>query len=74
MNNKWFLKSKTLWGGIIAFLPAFLNVVGLQLPIDAETLGTIGLEFLSSANEVIGVVLLIWGRWSAPGTRLTFTP
>lgn len=74
MREKWFVKSKTLWGAIIAALPGLLAVAGVQLPVDPDTLLSAGMDLLDALNEVAGLVLLIIGRYDAPNTRLTLMP
>jgi|TARA_Y100000034_G_C6531871_1_gene229205 hypothetical protein len=55
--NKFFLKSKTVIGAIILLM----KVLGYELPFSEEE----GVSLLSHTQEVVGLVLIIWGRQTA---------
>lgn len=64
-DNKWFLKSKTLWGVIIMALPGLLQVFGVSLTADEHAaLGQMGDKVL----EALGAALAIYGRFVAGGS------
>ena len=73
MESKWFLKSKTIWGALIGFLPSLLMLVGIAPDPEAiSALSQAGSNFLdgawallNSGNEVIGAALVVWGRLTA---------
>ena len=62
--NKYFLKSKTIWGIIVMALPALLPVLGLSLTPDDTTLIT---QTGDSVMTAIGGILAVYGRFSAGG-------
>ena len=70
MKDKFFLKSKTLWGGLIVFLPVLLGTFGVDIPDNLPVLGEAGASFLDATNEIVGALLIAWGRYTAGGTRL----
>lgn len=73
MDEKWFLKSKTIWGALIGFLPPLLELIGIApAPEAIEALNASGASFLdvlwtlvNAGNEVVGAALVIWGRLTA---------
>ncbi len=65
MTDKFFLKSKTLWGGVIAFAPALLGTFGVEPPDNLPMIGEAGVSFLNATNELIGAVLIAVGRYHA---------
>jgi len=73
MDSKWILKSKTIWGAIIGFLPPLLVLIGATPDPEAiSTLSQAGSGFLdglwallNAGNEVIGAALVVWGRLTA---------
>ncbi len=71
--DKIFIKSKTLWGVLIGFVPLIATALGIEPPAELGALGQTGLDFLDATNELIGVLLVLWGRYTAPGVRLTLS-
>ncbi len=70
MDNKWFLKSKTIYGAIIVMLPslvAFLNTLGVPLTEDVLSLFE---EIGEHAFAIAASILVVYGRWKAD-TSLT---
>jgi len=55
--NKFFLKSKAIIGAILLMLSTF----GINIPVDNEEVANI----LTLAQELIGALLVIWGRFTA---------
>ncbi len=72
IQNKIFLKSKTLWGVLIGIVPLVAVGLGMEAP-DLSGLAQAGFDFINTFNEFVGVILILWGRWDAPGTRLTLS-
>ncbi len=72
IQNKVFLKSKTLWGVVIGIVPLMAAAFGMEPP-DLSGLSQAGLNFINTFNELVGFVLILWGRWAAPGVRLTLS-
>lgn len=73
-TTKWFLASRTIWGLIIVVAPNLLSAFGLDL--SPEALGNLNdhvLAMLSAANEVVGILLVLWGRSGAASTGKTLT-
>lgn len=68
VQEKWMLKSKTVWGVILMGVPTLLTVFGVSLPEgsieNADTLA-------KHAIEAIGAALALYGRFAAGGVRLT---
>ncbi len=70
--SKWFLASKTIWGGIIVIVPGILPLIGINIPaVDIQALGdTVNALFSTlfpALNEVIGAALIVYGRFRANG-------
>lgn len=66
-DNKWVLKSKTIWGTIIATIGAFAPVMkafGYEGPEAAEVaaIGEGGYAFISAAATFGGLALAFYGR------------
>lgn len=66
-DNKWFLKSKTIWGLVITTLGSFApvaKVVGFDWPSDAEIglIGETGYALLSGIATVGGLAWAFYGR------------
>ena len=73
--DKFFLKSATIWGGIIAALPAMAAAFNLPISI-GEVAGldaAVG-GFLDALQAVIGFVVLYWGRTRSDGGNLKLLP
>jgi|TARA_Y100000310_G_C20575698_1_gene760289 hypothetical protein len=67
--DKFFLKSKTIWGAIVAALPGALTAIGVDWPsADTESIGGQVVFMLDSWNEAIGAALVVWGRIKAVDT------
>ena len=60
MEEKHYLKSKTIWGAIVAALPAFIPLLGSQNVATIETIGT-------SLLSLFGAAVAIYGRVKAEG-------
>ncbi|MEE8288903.1 MAG: hypothetical protein V3R25_05775 [Nitrosomonadaceae bacterium] len=70
MENKWFLKSKTVYGVIIAMLPnivALLSTVGV--PVSEDVMGMFQ-ETGEIMFNAVGALLAVYGRVNAD-TNLT---
>ena len=61
MDNKIFLKSKTVWGVIVMALPVILPLFGVN--IDTSAIGGAGDQILTA----VGAILAIYGRVKASG-------
>ncbi len=70
--DKIFIKSKTLWGVLIGIVPLLATAAGMEAP-DLGAISQAGLNFLDAVNELVGAALVLWGRWGAPGVRLTLS-
>ena len=72
ISEKWFLKSKTIWGILIAAVPGLLQAVGVDFGGE-ETVGAAEdafqnlLRVFDMFNEAAGAALAWWGRVSAKG-------
>jgi len=67
--DKWFLRSKTIWGAIIAAAPGLSQAFGWD--VSAGELAEAGSRMsavLDSLQALVGVVLIVWGRNTARGT------
>jgi hypothetical protein len=65
--QKFFLKSKTVWGVIVMALPTLLPVLGVNLGQDETALITsTGDQFVTA----IGGLLAIYGRFKAGGIKV----
>ena len=76
IRQKWFLKSRTLWGALIAFVPTVFATLGLGDIQDLPFINDSGLQVIDALNELVGLGLVAWARYSDGGTqaaRLTFT-
>jgi hypothetical protein len=76
--EKWFLQSKTIWGGIILFivsmLPVIQNFLGVSLTADeVREFGDAGGRLIENIVAVAGFILVVLGRWRAQ-KNLTITP
>ena len=69
VREKWFLKSKTIIGLLIAFLPGFLSAVGITAPDDLPSIGDSILGFVDAVNEAAGTALILVARWTDGGTQ-----
>ncbi len=73
MNQKFFLKSMGIWGGLIAGIPPLLNILGVTpSPDDIAALDELVRTFADNAwafanqvNVFLGSALAIWGRFKA---------
>jgi hypothetical protein len=75
--QKWFLKSKTVWGVIIVILSQlgpFLRAFGYDIdPIAIKDLGEQGDLLLGNLMAIVGGLLALYGRMTAE-THLTVSP
>lgn len=67
MENKFFLKSKTIIGVILSALPALLPALGITFSADDAQLVSSGVDALIQA---VGAVLAVYGRFAAGGVKL----
>ena len=65
--QKFFLKSKTIWGVIVMAMPALLPVFGVTLGADDTALITQAGDQVMAA---IGAVLAVYGRFQAGGVTV----
>ena len=70
MNSKWFLKSKTIIGILIASVPTLAAALGWA--IDAEVLKSLN-EGIAAAFVLVGSIMAILGRVKAKSI-LTIKP
>ena len=62
--NKFFLRSKTVIGALIAGLPAVLDAFGVTIP-ELGDLGNSVMSWLDASNEIVGMAIAIYGRFQA---------
>ena len=67
---KWFLQSKTIWGGIIMFVVAMLPVIQGFLGVDVsadevQQVGEAGGRLIENIAALFGLVLVVVGRAKA---------
>jgi preprotein translocase subunit SecY len=60
MKEKHYIKSKTIWGAIVAALPALIPLIGADKAKEIEIIG-------SSLISLLGCALAIYGRVKAEG-------
>jgi len=65
--DKFFLKSKTIWGVIVMALPALLPVLGISLGADDTALITATGDQVMTA---IGGLIAVYGRFKAGGVTV----
>lgn len=71
MPRKNFLRSKTIIGTLIVVLSMLLPLFGIEFTAaEATSLSQKIAAALDSIAEVIGIVLILWGRFTA-NTKLT---
>ena len=68
-DSKPFWTSKTMWGGVIAFVCTILQTTGL-VTVSAEDQATIA-DILVQVPQYAGILIAIWGRYTAK-TEVTF--
>lgn len=73
MKDKWVLKSKTVWGMIIVVIPMVLALFNLPALPDMGAIADAGINFIDNINEIVGFLLIAWGRYTAGGTRLVMS-
>ena len=76
LDSKFFLKSKTVWGVLVAFAPALLAAVGIDIEADVGQLdGAVKmlLDAFNQLNEAIGGLLIVFGMRNAE-TSLSLLP
>jgi hypothetical protein len=74
-ENKFALRSKTIWGAILAFI-GFVGPALFGVEIDPAEIENANEMFAAAAtgiSGVVGFVLTIWGRFTAKG-NVTATP
>jgi hypothetical protein len=69
--EKWFLKSKTILGVLVAILPTLLPVFGLSFGENEQALFS---EFVDAVIVAVGAVLAWIGRNNAAGTVTLLPP
>ena len=67
--DKWFAKSKTIWGLAIAGISTILPFFGIG--ISAEEVSTLNVSF-DTIGQLIGLLIALYGRIKATG-GLTLT-
>ncbi len=73
-ESKFFLRSRTVIGGLIAALPGIAATFGYDwTAVDSEYIGAKLMLFLDQANEIVGFLVMMWGRQVAKG-KLTWLP
>lgn len=77
-QDKFFLRSKTIIGGLIAALPSIITAIssllGIDLPqAELETIGADIMTVLDSLNEIIGLAFVVVGRMEAQA-RIKWLP
>ncbi len=73
--DKFFLRSKTIFGALILLINPLLALFGIE-PLAADQVAGMGDQIvvvLDSLNEIVGLVLVVWGRVSAKSS-LTLLP
>jgi hypothetical protein len=68
MENKLFLKSKTIWGVIVMALPMLLPAFGVSLAADDTTLITSTGDLVL---QTVGALLAVYGRFKAGGLSVS---
>jgi len=69
VREKWLLKSKTFWGGVIGFAPVLVQTFGGGDISDIGLWSDAGWTFIDAINEIVGVALLIWARYGDGGQQ-----
>jgi uncharacterized membrane protein YphA (DoxX/SURF4 family) len=71
MQSKYFLKSTTVIGFIVAALGFIGNWLGLNIaPGDPEQVGSILTTIATNIDQIMevgGGLVMMWGRWKAKG-------
>lgn len=73
MDRKWFLKSLTIWGALVAAIPPLLNLVGVTpspedvaaLDNAVRTFADQSWAFFNQVNVFLGAVMAFVGRFRA---------
>ena len=65
--EKFFLKSKTIWGVVVMAMPALLPVFGVTLGATETALIT---ETGDKVMTAIGALIAVYGRFKAGGVRV----
>lgn len=61
-----FWQSKTLWGAVLLVLGAILSSFGVEVtPSEQETIAISGLQMVGAGTELVGLVMVIYGRFKA---------
>ncbi|HKJ73895.1 MAG TPA: hypothetical protein VKA19_07240 [Alphaproteobacteria bacterium] len=77
-TEKFFLKSKTVWGVMITFLTTawgpINSFLGLDIGVDMiTTFGQQGTQVIQAVGAFVGTAMVIWGRFAARD-KLTMKP
>ncbi len=67
MDNKWVLRSLTIWGGIVVFLVNVLPVLGPMVgfdisPDEVQEAGNAVSDVIKSVGTVVGLAMVFIGR------------
>ena len=68
MDNKWVLRSLTIWGGIVVFLVNVLPVLGPMVGLDisadeVQEAGNAVSDVIKSIGTVVGLAMVFFGRY-----------
>lgn len=67
MENKFFLKSKTIIGVILSVLPALLPALGISFSADDAQMVSSNID---AVIQAVGAALALYGRFAAGGVKL----
>lgn len=67
MENKFFLKSKTIIGVLLSIAPTLLPALGLSFSVEDGQMISAGVDAIIQA---VGAVLAVYGRFAAGGVKL----
>ena len=65
--EKFFLKSKTIWGIIVMIIPSLGPLLGISFGADEAALIT---QTGDSVISAFGALLATWGRFAAGGIKI----
>lgn len=74
MEQKYLWASKTFWGALIALLSTVLQMAGYNILSVEEQTQLIDqiISFIAAGGDLIGFILIIWGRIVA-NTKVVIT-
>jgi len=73
--DKFFLKSATIWGGIIAALPAMAAAFDLPISVgEIAGLDTAVGSMINALQSIVGFGVVYWGRHRSDGGNLKLIP